>query len=436
MIERASIFSTPTPLPKPKRVRVTRHRVALTLARIKAAKPGSTIGDGGCIGLWLRTSESGRQQWLLRYMLNNGRHEMGLGPVELVGLDEARDLCRHYRKLKLQGIDPIQHRRAEMDAKRAASETFQTVSEAYLEAHSTAWKRGDRVVSEWRYGFQTYCKSLLLTPIRDVNTDAVLKVIKPMWSKEPRLAESLRNRIERVLGYAISHGMMGADKALSNPARWKGHMANLLPRPENLAPRKHRPALNYKDIGGFMAKLRAEKTSISGCLQLVIMAATRSDEVRLATWSEVNIAEKTLTIPGSRMKGKREHIVPLTPQMLALLEEQRSMKRRDDFIFPGKIHGHPVSGIAMLKLTKRISKDPELVVHGFRSTFRDWAGDKTDYPREITESALAHTVGSQVEQAYRRGSALDKRRQLMNDWNAYIGTVPRVVVQIRQEATA
>jgi integrase len=385
----------------------------LTTLKVKSLKKRGFYGDGN--NLWLQISEGGGKSWAFRYTKNGSSHTMGLGPVDLVSLAEARQKAWECRKQLLDGIDPIEDRRAKLGrAAKAKTVTFAEAAERYITSHEASW-RNEKHVYQWR---QTLIKSyagpiLGKMDVAKIETSDILRVLEPVWLSKADTATRLRGRIEAVLDWARVHGLRDGE----NPARWKGHLKHLLPARNKQNGTQHYPALPWREMPEFMTELRAVDTIGSKALQFTIFTAARTGETIGAKWPEIDLAAKIWTVPADRMKAAKEHRVPLCADMVALL---KSLPRFDDnaFIFPGAKKGRGLSNLAMLMTLRRIR--PNLVVHGFRSSFRDWAGEATNYPKEICEQALAHTVNNAVEAAYRRGDALEKRRMLMNDWADYL----------------
>jgi integrase len=285
--------------------------------------------------------------------------------------------------------------------------TFGQAADALFESMSPSW-RNAKHRWQWDQSLRKYCKPLRDKPVAAIGTDDVLQVVKPLWRTRPETAARLRGRIERVLDSAKARGQpMG-----ENPARWKGHLASLLPRRQKLY-RGHLAAMPFGDVPAFVAKLREMEGTSPGALEFAILTAARSGEVRNATWDEIDFEARLWTIPARRMKGAREHRVPLSPRALAILREMEKA-RRSAFVFPGFKRDCPLSDMTLSAVLRRAGAD--VTVHGFRSSFRDWCGERTAFPREVAEAALAHLVGDDVERAYRRGDALEKRRKLMDAW--------------------
>jgi integrase len=395
-----------------------------TLLRLSAAevrklsKVAGTYADGG--GLYLRVSPSGVASWVFRYMGQAGTERyMGLGPLHTVSLAEARLKALACRKQRLEGQDPLEERRGARLAGRIATAramTFRQCAEAYIETHRAGW-RNPKHASQWPTSLATYVYPVFGDlPVAAIDTALVMRVLQPMWVSRTETASRVRGRIEAVLDWATVSGYRSGD----NPARWRGHLDNLLPRRSKVQPVSHHAAMDYREIGGFMAELRELDSFPARCLELAILTSARTKEARGARWEEFDLAERIWTVPAERMKGGREHRVPLSGRALAIVEEMEAV-RSGPFVFPGQRSGTPINEFALLQLLRRTFPG-ELTVHGFRSTFRDWAAERTAFPAEVAEMALAHAVGSKVEAAYRRGDLFEKRRSLAEAWARFCAT--------------
>jgi integrase len=389
----------------------------LNTAKLRTlTKPGA-YGDGG--GLYLQVRGAEQRSWLYRFKLHGKPHLMGLGTVADVSLAEARDAAAATRKLVRQGIDPIARRRAaRVDAAgRVGLNTFAEVADAYIAAHEAGW-RNAKHRQQWRNTLDTYARPVLGgLGVAMVDTGAVMRVLEPIWREKPETASRLRGRIESVLDYATARGWRTGD----NPARWRGHMDNLLPSRGKIARVEHHAALPWRETGAFMADLAKEAGVGALALRLAVLTAARTGEVIGARWSEIDMPAAVWTIPAERMKAGREHRVPLSDAALDLLRQAAKLAMKQDpesFVFPGWKAGKPLSSMAMLMLLRRMGRG-DLTAHGFRSTFRDWCAEVTNYPREIAEAALAHTLRDKTEAAYQRGDLMEKRRRLMTEWAAF-----------------
>ena len=386
----------------------------LTALQISRLSKRGLYGDGG--GLYLQITAAGVKSWIFRYRDNGRLRNHGLGPLGTVSLAEAREAALECRKLRLQGIDPIEAKKQKRAAEKleaAKSITFAECANAYIEAHRTGWKNAKHVY-QWEMSLGKHAYPVFGDlPVAAVDAPLVLRALEPIWATKNETAKRLRGRIERVLDWAKVRGYRTGE----NPAAWKGNLAHTLPAPKRVAQVKHHPALPHAQISAFWSDL-AEHTSTSAqALRFAILTAARTGEVLGATWDEVDLEAAVWTVPAERMKIRKEHRVPLPPTAVALLKEQYE-KRNGDYIFPGAKPGCTLSNMALLTLLRRMKRN-ELTVHGFRSTFRDWAAECTDAPREVPEVALAHTISNQVEAAYRRTDLFEKRRALMEEWAGY-----------------
>ncbi|MCJ2069170.1 integrase arm-type DNA-binding domain-containing protein [Methylobacterium sp. J-030] len=380
---------------------------ALGVAKLKA--PGM-YGDGG--GLWLQVSGKGGKSWVFRYTLRGKSREMGLGPVSTFSLAEARDKALTCRKLCYEGIDPIEMRREQrQDAavESAKAITFRTCADGYIEAHKAGW-RNDKHAAQWTATLATYAYPVFGDlPVQAVDTSLVLKALEAIWSTKTETATRVRGRIESVLDWAATRGYRRGE----NPARWKGHLQNLLPKRSKVRKVEHHAALPFKDVPAFMRTLEGQPGIPAKLMIFTILTAARTGEALGARWDEIDLEAAIWSVPAERMKAGAEHRVPLSTAALAILAEMQGLD--DIFVFPGSRRGKPLSNMAMLVLLRRMER-AGLTVHGFRSTFRDWASETTHFPSEVVEMALAHTVESKVERAYRRGDLFEKRRDLMDAW--------------------
>jgi integrase len=351
---------------------------------------------------------------------------MGLGPLKDVSLAKARAERDLWRGVLRNGRDPIETRRAERNAVIEAAVkqvTFDQCRDAYIAAHRASWSR--KHTDQWEASLDAYASPILgKLPVASVDTSLVMKVLEPLWHTRTETANRVRNRIELVLDWARVRGHRDGE----NPARWRGHISNLLPARSKLQPGGHYTAMPHSHMTDFMKKLRARDSLPSLALEFTILTAARMSETLGATWDEIDLTKAVWTIPASRMKGKREHRVPLSSAAVALLDCLWNV-RESDLVFAGVGQGGRVGQRSMLSVLELMGFDA--TVHGFRSTFRDWAADCTDYPDMVVELALAHRVGTQVEKAYRRSDLFDKRRELMEQWAAYcsgkVGAADNVV---------
>lgn len=396
----------------------------LTSKQLENLKEPGTYEDGD--GLRIVVKASGRKSWVLRYQLNGRRREMGLGAFPEVSLKAARLEASAQRSQLFSKIDPLAAREAEREALRAAQHiqaskamSFDVLAAEYIAAHRAGWK-SPKHAQQWENTLKTYASPIIgRLSVSDIGTAYVLEVLnkKDFWTSKPETANRVRNRIELILDAAKARGLREGE----NPARWRGHLDKLLPRRSKVQAVKHHTALPHRDAPAFMAQLRGAEDVTSKAMQMTILTGCRTSEVLNATWDEINTDAKIWTIPAVRMKGNREHRVPLTDAVLSLLE---SLPRvcGNPYLFAGMRRGRPLSNMAMLMGLRRMNR-ADLTMHGFRSTFRDWAGECTSHPRDVCEQALAHSLGNAVEAAYRRGDLFEKRRVLMADWAAYCTSI-------------
>ena len=407
---------------------------ALKVAAIARAKAPGYYGDGG--GLFLQISRFGTASWVFRYRVAGRLREMGLGSLDTIGLADARERARKAREQRLDGHDPIELRKAarlaaQIDAAKAVM--FKDCAKRYIAAHQPAW-RNPKHATQWGATLETYVYPVFGNlAVQAVDVGLVLKAIEPIWTTKPETASRVRGRIESILDWATARGYREGE----NPARWRGHLDNLLPARAKVRPVEHHAALPYAEIAAFMAELRAQEGVSARALEFAILTAARTGEVIGARWDEINLAERLWTIPANRMKGGREHRVPLATAAATIIEKMAAI-RSGAFVFPGAKEGRPLSNMAFLMLLRRTGR-ADLTAHGFRSSFRDCAAERTGFPAEVAEMALAHVVSDKVEAAYRRGDLFQKRRQLTEAWAKFCGTAPAPagkVISLRAPAIA
>lgn len=368
-------------------------------------------------GLYLQVSRTGTKSWIYRYQLRGKRVEMGLGPLSALTLKEAREAAAECRRLRDAGVDPRAHRQIERH--RIATEaqddgiwTFDRCAAAFIEAKRAEWKN-EKHAAQWQTTLETYASPIIgVMPVDEIDTAAVLSVLKPIWHTKPETASRVRGRIESVLGYAGTLKLREGP----NPALWRGHLSTQLPKRSKVKAVEHHNALPYAELPEFWKLLEASDSISSLALRFTILTACRTNEVIAATWDEFDRKAGTWTIPADRMKAGREHRVPLSKPALAILSSIDG--GGGGYAWPGK-KDRPLSNMAMLRFLQHRLERPDLTVHGFRSTFRDWSSEQTDIAPDVCEAALAHTVRSATEAAYRRGDLFDKRRKLMNAWARY-----------------
>jgi integrase len=422
-------------------VRAARHDPA------KGKRP-IRIGDGG--GLYLQVAAGNTKSWLLRYALRGRSREMGLGPAgdppAGIPLAQARDLAAKARMLLREGRDPLVERAAARTARMQAEaemteRTFRAAAQALVASKRAGW-RNAKHVAQWLATLEVYAFPVIgESPVSAIGTDQVLRVLRPIWERIPETASRLRQRIEAVLDAARVKGWRTGE----NPARWKGHLAGELPQPRKVKPVRHRPALAWQEMSSFMAALAAREGIAAHALRFVILTAARTGEVRGMRWREVDLGTKVWSVPSDRMKAGKLHRVALSPAAVAVLAHvQPLMRRADDLVFPGGRPGKPLSDMALSEVVRRMNEGGEdgasprwrdaegraVVPHGFRSTFRDWAGETRPEGREVVEAALAHTVRDKAEAAYARSDLLERRRALMDAWADQCARQPARVIPI------
>lgn len=402
----------------------------LSPLKVQKLKAPGLYSDGG--GLYLQIKAAGAGSWVFRYRMGGRKtpRDMGLGSLDSVSLADARAKAADKRNLILDGIDPIEARKrdkvaAALDASKAI--TFEECATAYIAAHREGW-RNEKHAAQWTATLESYAYPKIgRLPVRDVDAGAVLKVLeqkcddlpgKPtLWSGKTETASRVRGRIESILDWArVRQYRVG-----ENPARWRGNLEYQLPKRSKVQKVTHHAALPYGEIGAFIVALRAQEGVAARALEFLILTATRTSEAIGARWDEIDLDKGLWIIPAERIKAGKEHRVPLSPPALAIVKRQ-AKEKVGEYVFPGGKLKKPLSTNALLALLKRMKRD-DLTGHGFRSTFRDWAAEQTNYARDVAEMALAHTIGDKVEAAYRRGDLFEKRRRLMADWAKYCGTV-------------
>lgn len=389
--------------------RTTGRLTALAVARAHK-KPGMHA-DGD--GLYLQVTQSGAS-WIYRFMLKGRAREMGLGPLALCSLQQARAKALEARRLRHEGIDPIEARRTVRTAAQlevAKAVTFKECTVAYLKAHQAGWKNLKHR-AQWESTIAAYAEPIIgALPVAAIDTALVTKVLEPIWAIKPETASRLRGRIESILDWAKARDFRQGE----NPARWRGHLDKLLSARAKVQKVRHHAALPFDKLGDFMVALQAQEGTAARALEFLILTAARTGEVIGARWSEINFGAKTWTIPAERMKAGKEHRVPLSPRAIAILEAMKPEAVEPlGYVFGGK-SDMPLSNMAMSMVLRRMKRD-NVTIHGFRSCFRDWAAETTNYPNHVVEMALAHSVGDKVEAAYRRGDLFTKRSRLMNEW--------------------
>jgi integrase len=396
---------------------MTRSLNRLTSLKVARAKRPGMYADGG--SLYLRVAPGGSKQWIFRYAASTGRmRDMSLGAVHTFSLAEARERATEARKLRADGIDPLDHKRAQRAALRAADAkamTFEQCARGFIKDNEAEWTN-PKHRHEWETTLRKYVFPLLGSlPVEAIDTPLVLKVVKPLWERIPTTASRVLGRIQAVLGWATVHHYRSGD----NPARWQGHLEHALPALSKVAKAEHHAALPYPQVGAFVAKLRKDSSVGARCLEFITLTAARLGEAINAEWDEIDLANRVWVVPGSRMKADREHRVPLSGAALAVLKAMQAI-RQSDYVFPGTRQGRPVGENTPVRLAKQAAGS-NITVHGLRSTFRDWASERTSFSREVAEMALAHAIPNAVEAAYRRGDLFEKRRRLMEAWAKFCG---------------
>lgn len=379
----------------------------LSESRVANIKEPGLHADGA--GLYLSVKKTGAQSWCYIYQWQGKRREKGLGALAAVSLEAARTKAKEARELIDRGLDPLNP-----PPEPAANVTFGDAADALLKALEPSFEN-PKHRQQWRNTLTTYCSPIWNERVAEVDTADILEVLSPIWMKVPETANRLRGRIERVLDAAKVRGERTGD----NPARWRGHLSALMPKNRKRHEVRHHPAMPYEDVPAFRKQLRTRHSVAARSLEFLILTAGRTGEVLGARWKEIDLGAKVWTMPAERMKMRVEHRVPLTAPAITILEAMKIFGTEPTrFVFPGQKGGQPLTNTAMLMLLRRMKAD-DYTPHGFRSSFRDWVGEETTFPREIAEAALAHAVGSDVERAYRRGDALAKRRKLMEAWAEY-----------------
>jgi integrase len=418
------------------RIPMKRQINRLTAAAVKSATKDTCDG----YGLWLQISRYDTKSWLFRYTMDGHADSMGLGPVNTTSLAKARERAQRARELLQDGINPRlarDEKRLQQKVEAAKAMSFRQCADAYIATHRASWKNSKHA-AQWhstfndtKRGKRVYPAATRLIndlPVATIDTDLVVKVLKPIWTTTPESASRIRGRIETVLDWATASKFRHGD----NPARWRGLLEILLPG-RTKASRGHHDAVPYKEISAFMMTLRDKRGVSARALEFTILTATRTSETIGAKWSEFDLQEKMWTIPAERMKAAKEHRVPLSDRAMEVLS---ALPREGDFVFLGTRSGKPLSNMAMLELVRGMRQGT--TVHGFRSSFRDWAAEQTSYPNELCEIALAHAVSDKTEGAYRRGDMMEKRRRLMADWAAYCerptAAIGDNVTRIREKA--
>lgn len=359
-------------------------------------------GDGN--GLYLSISKNGGRRWVFLYRTNGKLREKGLGSASKVSLKDARQAAEAAGKLLREGIDPI-----DSPPKPADSKTFSECATSFIASNEAGW-RNTKHCDQWTNTLKTYAAPVIgKLPVNQIGVDHIVEILEPIWKTKTETASRVRGRIESVLDWAAAHGFRSSD----NPARWRGHLDKILPPARKVTKVKHHPALPYQEIASFIADLRSREGMAARALEFTILTAARTGETLGAKWPEIDLIGKVWTVPAERMKAGVEHQVPLSARAIEVL---KALSTDTEYVFPGSNPKAPLSNMSMLAVLKRMKRS-DLTVHGFRSTFRDWAAETTEYPNELVEMALAHTIRNKAEAAYRRGNLLERRRALMEAWS-------------------
>ena len=389
------------------------ERPAVVVARMR--QPGLHF-VGGVPGLALQVTATGARSWILRTTIAGKRRDMGLGSFPAVSLASARETARNARAKINNGHDPIAEGRAVRSAlaeSRASAVSFERAATFYVEAHEAAW-RGAKHAAQWRTVMEAYTYPVIgALNVEAVRLPHVMQVLEPIWRTKTQTASRLRGRIESVLDWAAARGYRQGP----NPAQWRGLLDKLLPAPARVAKPDHHAALPVSEIGAFMQLVREQPGVGARALEFPVLTSVRSGEALRASWAEIDFDAAVWTIPAQRMKAGREHRVPLSAACIELLRKLEEI-RLSGWVFSGRLVGRPLETNACFSVLRRMGRG-DITVHGFRSTFRDWCAELTDYPNEVAEMALAHTLSNKVEAAYRRGDLIDKRRQMMEDWASF-----------------
>jgi integrase len=405
--------------------------MAKTVGKLTALKVARELAPGfhaDGAGLYLQVTTSGAKSWVYRFSFRKQKRYMGLGSLSAVA--DARTKAAECRALLQDGIDPIEERnahRAQAALNAAKAITFKEAAGQYINAHRAGWKNAKHA-SQWENTLAAYVYPIIgALSVQAIDTPLVCKVLEPIWTKKTETANRVRGRVEKILDWAKARGLRQGD----NPARWRGNLEFQFAPRSKVRPVKHHSALPYSELPAFMARLREQEGMGARALEFAILTAVRTGEVIGATRDEIDAAAKVWTIPRGRMKAKKEHRVPLSPRAFAIVRDVTAFTvahadadnagdKAGAFIFPGGKKGRGLSNMAMTAVLRRMGHG-DITVHGFRSTFRDWAAERTNFPNEVVEMALAHAVGDKVEAAYRRGDLFEKRRKLMDAWAAFCG---------------
>ena len=401
----------------------------LTAVGIKNLKEKGLYADGG--GLYLRITDSGTKAWIFRFARDGRTRDMGLGTCAEISLASARQIAEECRKLLKQGMDPIEARKKTAGKQNGSpnSATFREAVDRYITAHEPSWKN-PKHRQQWRNTLNSYASPIIGDmDVADIATEDVLRVLEPIWRTKPETAVRVRGRIENVLDWCRARKLRDG----ANPALWRGHLKHLLPARKKKGTVRHHRAMPWQELPAFMAALRTNSAMSARALEFTILTAARTSEAILATPSEFDLNEGVWHVPATRMKASVDHRVPLSERARTIIAGLPQIEGTA-YVFPSARRGRPLSNMAMLELLRGLR--PGLTVHGFRSTFRDWAAEETDFPSEVVEMALAHTIESEVERAYRRGDLFPKRRTLMDAWAAYCSGEDRKLMLVGKTQNA
>jgi integrase len=388
--------------------------------------------------LRLVVAKAGARKWVLRYQINGRRREMGLGTFPAVSLKDARCRADDARKLASKGIDPIDHR----NTVEAPAPTFTEAAAAHIRMHRRGWSN-PKHARQWAATLKTYARPVIgAKPVDEIGTEDVLRILQPIWHRKTETAKRVQGRIENILDFAAARKWRDP----GNPARWRGHLDKLLASPNKVKAQRNggtarnQPALPYTDVSAFMVELRRLDSVSARALEFLILTATRTSEVLQAQWSEIDLDAAVWTVPAARMKARKEHRVPLAPAALDVLSSLPRIEG-NPYVFPGARHGRPLSNMALLQVMRGMGYGVggdrgDAVPHGFRSSFRDWAGEVSSFPHDVCEMALAHTIGNKAEKAYRRGDLFAKRRGMMEQWAAWCEKPATTIAYLAEEADA
>ncbi|WP_428354037.1 tyrosine-type recombinase/integrase [Methyloprofundus sp.] len=381
---------------------------------IQSLRTKGLYGDGD--GLWLKVTDSGSQSWIFRYTRDKKSRSIGLGSARLVPVTKAREEIFKYRQLLTEGKDPFTFKKALDEERRKLIDdviTFQFCATSYINSHKASWKNAKHT-QQWTNTLATYAYPVIGgLLVKEIDTALIMRILEPIWLSKNETAGRLRGRIENIIAWAATQGYRSAE----NPARWKGHLENLLAKPSKVKKVKHHKALPYSEMYTFMQSLRNHDSVSANALEFLILTAARTNEVINATWDEIDLKNKVWIISTAKVKASREHRVPLSSRVIEIINEMAAV-RVSDFIFTGRSRSGGLSNAAMDKLLQ-VTMKYDVTVQGFRSTFRGWAAERTNYPRDLCEMALAHAIKDKTEAAYRRGDMIEKRRKLMQDWLKY-----------------